>query len=634
VLTNDTDVDSGTLTVATPGTITTAHGTVVLNTDGSYTYTPAANYNGTDSFTYQATDGITASALATVTITITAVNDAPVAVNDTASTTEDNPVSGNVLTNDTDVDSGTLTAVLGTGPAHGVLTLNPNGSFTYTPQANYNGADSFTYTTTDGNTTSNVATVTIGLTAVNDPPTAGDDAYGVAEDGTLNVSVGSGVLTNDGDVDTDPLSAVIGTGPSHGALTLNTDGSFTYTPTANYNGTDTFTYRTTDGTATSNLATVTITITAVNDPPIATNDTATTNEDTPLNGNVLTNDTDIDSGTLTVATPGTITTTHGTVTLAADGTFTYTPTANYNGTDTFTYRTTDGQAVSNLATVTITITAVNDPPIATNDSYNLPANGTLTVPAAGVLTNDTDVEGSSLTAVLVTGPAHGTLNLASDGSFTYTPTSAYSGSDSFTYRAFDGTTNGDIATVTITDTIKPTAVDVQATNGSGGTISRLDQNDTIVYTFSEPMDPNSIMTGWNGTTTNVVVRVYDGDILLGLLSTTNDSLQVYNASNSGSPLLGTVNLGRQDYVTGLLGGNVRYGASGTASTMTMSADKKTVTVVLGTYNSTIIVDPARQAAGGTGTLTWTPTATPKDLAGNALVLTPVIESGGTADEDF
>jgi VCBS repeat-containing protein len=139
------------------------------------------------------------------------------------------------------------------------------------------------------------------------------------------------------------------------------------------------------------------------------------------------------------------------------------------------------------------------------------------VPAAGVLTNDTDVEGSSLTAVLVTGPAHGTLVLNPNGSFTYTPTSAYSGSDTFTYRASDGTTTGNIATVTITDTIKPTAVDVQATNGSGGTISRLDQNDTIVYTFSEPMDPNSIVAGWDGTDRrDVVVRVNDGDLLLGI----------------------------------------------------------------------------------------------------------------------
>ncbi|KAA0077324.1 tandem-95 repeat protein, partial [Mycolicibacterium sp. P9-64] len=639
VLTNDADIDSGPLTVANPGTITTTHGTVTLAADGSFTYTPVANYNGTDSFTYQATDGTTLSALATVTITITAVNDAPVATNDSFTTNEDTVLNGNVLTNDTDVDSGTLTAVLGTGPAHGNLTLNSDGSFTYTPQTNYNGADSFTYRTSDGTTASNLATVTIGLTAVNDPPTAGDNAYTVAEDGTLNVNAGSGVLTNDGDVDTDPLTAVIGTGPAHGSLALNADGSFTYTPTANYNGTDTFTYRASDGTATSNLATVTITITAVNDAPVAGDDTATTTEDAPVSGNVLTNDTDIDGGTLTVATPGTITTAHGSVALNADGTFTYTPTANYNGTDSFTYRTTDGTATSNLATVTITITAVNDAPVATNDSYNLGANGSVTVPATGVLANDTDVESSPLTAVLVTGPAHGTLNLNADGSFTYTATSAYSGSDSFTYMASDGTTTGNIATVTITDTIKPTAVDVQTTNAGGaGGVGVIQQNDTITYTFSEPMDPSSIIAGWDGTgTRDVVVRVNDGDLLLGIGAP--DTLQVYDATNSAVLPLGTVSLGRTDYANSLLGGllgsNLRYGATGTASKMTMSADKRTITIVLGTYSASNLL-VGQGTAGGNSTMVWTPTAGPKDLAGNPLA-TPIAtatESGGTADKEF
>jgi hypothetical protein len=149
------------------------------------------------------------------------------------------------------------------------------------------------------------------------------------------------------------------------------------------------------------------------------------------------------------------------------------------------------------------------------------------------------------------------------------------------------------------------------------------------------MDPNSILPGWDGSTTNVVVRVYDGDILLDILGGNNDTLQVFNATNSGSPLLGTVNLGRQDYVTGLLGGNVRYGDFGGAdvpSTMTMSADKKTVTVVLGTYNP-ILLGAVRTTAGGTGTMYWTPTATPDDLAGNPLSTAPATESG-TVDRDF
>jgi VCBS repeat-containing protein len=247
-----------------------------------------------------------------------------------------------------------------------------------------------------------------------------------------------------------------------------------------------------------------------------------------------------------------------------------------------------------------------------------------------VLTNDTDVEGNSLTAVLVTGPAHGSVSLNADGSFTYTPTSAYSGSDSFTYRASDGTTNGNIATVTITDTIAPTAVDVQTTNA--GTSGKIEQGDTITYTFSEPIDPNSIVAGWDGTgTRDVVVRVNDGDLLLGIGAP--DTLQVYDATNSTALALGTVNLGRTDYANSLLGGLLGSNLRFTASTMTMSADKKTVTIVLGTYSANSIL-VGQGTAGAAGTMTWTPTAGPKDLAGNAIVTTAATESGGTADKEF
>ncbi len=163
---------SGTTLTATLGA-SPANGTVTLNADGSFTYTPAANFNGTDSFTYTASDGTAVSNVATVTITVTGVNDAPVAVNDTASTTEETAVSGNVLGNDTDVDPGTtLTATLGASPTNGTVTLNADGSFTYTPNANFNGTDSFTYTASDGTAVSNVATVTITVTGVNDAPVA------------------------------------------------------------------------------------------------------------------------------------------------------------------------------------------------------------------------------------------------------------------------------------------------------------------------------------------------------------------------------------------------------------------------------------------------------------------------------
>src|SRR6185295_4147085 len=239
----------------------------------------------------------------TVSITITAVNDAPVAVNDSFTTTEDttlNVVASGVLANDSDVDGNTLSAVLVSGPTNGDLTLNNNGSFSYTPALNYAGSDSFTYKANDGLADSGVATVSITITAVNDAPVAVNDSFTTAEDTVLNVAA-SGVLANDSDVDGNTLSAVLVSGPTNGDLTLNNDGSFSYTPAANYACSDSFTYKANDGLADSGVATVSITITAVNDAPVAVNDSFTTTEDTALNvvaSGVLSNDSDVDGDTL------------------------------------------------------------------------------------------------------------------------------------------------------------------------------------------------------------------------------------------------------------------------------------------------------------------------------------------------
>src|SRR5262249_25619833 len=144
----------------------------------------------------------------------------------------------------------------------GTLALNANGSFTYTPAANYHGPDSFTYKANDGKVDSNLATVSITVNSVNDIPVALADSYSVLEDNTLTVPVATGVLANDSDADGDPLTAQLVASLSHGSLTLSADGSFTYTPAANFNGTDTFTYKARDGQADSAIATVTITVTA------------------------------------------------------------------------------------------------------------------------------------------------------------------------------------------------------------------------------------------------------------------------------------------------------------------------------------------------------------------------------------
>jgi VCBS repeat-containing protein len=160
---------------------------------------------------------------------------------------------------------------------NGTLTLNLDGSFTYMPDPDFNGSDSFTYFANDGLANSNTATVTITIDPVNDPPVANDDTATTPENTVLIVPA-PGVLVNDTDLENDPLTAILVTGPANGALSFFPDGGYVYTPTLNFNGLDSFTYQANDGQLSSNVATVTISVGPVNDPPVAYGDTANTNE--------------------------------------------------------------------------------------------------------------------------------------------------------------------------------------------------------------------------------------------------------------------------------------------------------------------------------------------------------------------
>jgi uncharacterized repeat protein (TIGR01451 family) len=453
VLANDSDPDGNAITAQVVST--TVNGALTLNVNGSFNYTPNPNFNGIDGFTYRATDGSNFSSAVSATITVTPINDPPAAVNDDYSLNEDtvlNVARPGVLANDSDPDGEALSSVLLSNVTHGVLMLNPDGSFVYSPAANFNGVDSFLYRARDGASFSSAALVRITVTPVNDAPTARDDSYTTAEDTTLSIPL-PGVLANDFDLDGDALAAIIVSNPANGSLSLNTNGGFVYRPNTNYNGMDTFTYRATDGALTSEIATVTLTVAPVNDAPIARDDSYITDEDTTLTiapAGVLTNDFDVDGDPLTalfVRNP-----LHGTLALNPAGGFVYRPNTNFHGTDTFTYRAIDGGLASSVATVTLTITPVNDRPTpgAAGDNYSVLEDQSLTVPAPGVLGNDSDIDGDPLVAVLISEPAHGTVTLNTNGSFVYVPSANYFGADSFIYVASDGRTNSVPATVNIT----------------------------------------------------------------------------------------------------------------------------------------------------------------------------------------
>jgi VCBS repeat-containing protein len=389
-----------------------------------------------------------------------ALNQPPIAVNDSFAVNEDGslnvPVPG-VLANDTDPDGDPLLAIKVSDPANGSLTLAADGSLLYLPNPNFNGSDSFTYRAKDPfGAQSAAATVTIAVIPVNDPPAADDDAYSVAEDGSLSVPAGTGVLAGDTDVDGGTLTAGSPVGPTNGSLTLNADGSFTYTPNANFTGTDSFTYTVSDGNGGTDTGAGTITIAPVNDAPIATNDTYFVNEDGTLVisvGGVLDNDADIDSASLSAIKNGDPA--HGTVVLNADGSFLYSPNTDFNGTDSFSYHASDGSADSNIATVTINVVQVNDPPVANDDAADVAEDSTGAT--IDVLANDTDIDVDDLvvTAVDSTGTTGQITNNGTN--ITYDPNGQFdaledgeTATDSFTYTVSDGNGGTDTATVTVT----------------------------------------------------------------------------------------------------------------------------------------------------------------------------------------
>ncbi|MCA9215413.1 MAG: tandem-95 repeat protein, partial [Planctomycetales bacterium] len=368
-------------------------------------------------------------------------NGAPIAVDDAYELTEDPgfffiaPGQG-VLANDSDPDGDALTAVVVDTVKHGTLALVANGSFSYAPERNFFGTDSFTYTANDFRA-SEPATVTFTVTPTYDAPAAVADSYLARPATVLRIPSLVGVTTNDSNPDGASLETMLVQDVANGTLTFGTDGSFTYDPGA-FTGTATFSYRVTDGTTPSAPATVSI---RVNSAPIASDDNYTTPEDSALSVNaatgVLANDVDNEGDALTITLLDTVT--NGELSFSEeDGSFDYTPNANFSGVDSFTYKINDGLVDAN-ATVTIQVEAVNDSPIGSRDSFILEQGTTIVVPAAsGVLANDIDIDNDVLTASLVTQAVRGTVTLNANGSFEYNTAEEFVGIDSFSYTVSDG----------------------------------------------------------------------------------------------------------------------------------------------------------------------------------------------------
>lgn len=338
VLANDADPDGDPLTAiesAPP-----AYGTLSLAADGSFIYTPALGFAGTDTFRYAAFDGTASSAPTDVTITVA---DTPPA------TQPDGPfvvaedetfdlAAPGVLDNDLDADGDALVAVPESPTSAGDLTLRPDGSFTYVPDPDAFGIDSFSYRASDGTSQSAPTLVTLTITPVNDPPDGAPDAYATPEDTTLSVPA-PGVLANDVDREGDPMTATLTAGPASGSLALQSNGAFTFTPAPDAIGTVTFTYKARDATSASGPVTVTLDVTPVNDPPTATDDAATVAHGASATIDVLANDDDVDGDVLSIT--GVTQPAGGSATVVG-GAIRYDAAPGFSGSTSFGYTVSDG----------------------------------------------------------------------------------------------------------------------------------------------------------------------------------------------------------------------------------------------------------------------------------------------------
>jgi hypothetical protein len=444
-------------------------GVVTMNVDGTVTYAPSPGFVGQDSFSFTITDsnGGTVSGSLTITVlpadVIPPGNDVENPANDTQSN-DDTPIpenaaptAGNVIVvlgedssasiqlDATDPDGDAIMFSIVSQPLHGTLVMidNSSGTVQFIPLANYFGPDSFTYQVSDGIAQSDIASVELVVTGINDAPVVHDDwVYGY--EGNLTIV---DVLSETVDVDGDLLSIEISEAPHHGIVSVNGDGTITYAPNPDFDGTDSFEYMISDGNGGSASATVTITLGSVNDVPVTANGAVVTDEDQSVE--IELHAVDVEGGILDLEIL--VVPLHGNLEILTGGNFVvrYIPEENYHGVDGFTFRVTDGLAYSNVGSVSIVVTSVNDVPIATSDSFALTEDMPLT---GDILLNDVDVDGDSLSASLIPGgTTHGTLVVNPDGSFLYLSEKNFNGVASFQYQISDG--NGGIATGTVMITV-------------------------------------------------------------------------------------------------------------------------------------------------------------------------------------
>ncbi|ELI6426143.1 tandem-95 repeat protein, partial [Vibrio harveyi] len=422
----------------------------------------------------------------------------PVAEDDSVLTDEDASVSIDVLANDQDADSDSLSIESATVPAEQGTVEIIDGKLIFTPAEDFNGEATVTYVVTDGALTDE-ATVTVTVNPINDAPVAVNDTVTTDEDTAVTIDV----LANDSDPENDTLTITAASVPTEQGTVAIVDGKLVFTPAENFNGDATISYTISDGQLTDD-ATVAVTVNPVNDAPVAVNDAVSTDEDTAVTIDVLTNDSDLENDQLTI-TNASVPAEQGTVTIV-DGKLVFTPAENFNGDATISYTISDGQLTDD-ATVAVTVNPVNDAPVAVNDAVSTDEDTAVTI---DVLANDSDPENDQLTITNASVPAEqGTVTIV-DGKLVFTPAENFNGDATISYTISDGQLTDDATVAVKVNPVNdaPVAVDDTVTTDEDTAVT-ID----VLANDSDPENDQLTITNASVPAEQGTVAIVDGKLV-------------------------------------------------------------------------------------------------------------------------
>ena len=438
VLANDTDPDGDTLTI-TEATVPAEQGSVEI-VNGQLVFTPADDFNGEATISYTVSDPDGNTDTANVVVTVNPVDDAPEALDDTATTDEDTAVTIDVLDNDSDPDNQPLTITEATVPAEQGSVEIVNGQLVFTPADDFNGEATISYTVSDPDDNMDTANVVVTVSPVDDAPEALDDTATTDEDTAVTIDV----LDNDSDPDNQPLTITEATVPAEQGSVEIVNGQLVFTPTPDFNGEATISYTVTDPDGNTDTANVVVTVNPVDDAPEALDDTATTDEDTAVTIDVLDNDSDPDNQPLTI-TEATVPAEQGSVEIV-NGQLVFTPAPDFNGEATISYTVSDPDGNTDDALVTVTVKGMSDAPDAEDDCAATLEDTPVTI---DVLENDSDPDGQPLTITEANVPSdQGTVEIV-DGKLVFSPAENFNGPATITYTVTDPDGNTDTAVVNV-----------------------------------------------------------------------------------------------------------------------------------------------------------------------------------------